>query len=458
MQPNRAQATRRGVAGEAGPGMENGKVSEGDHISNQGAASANVLSQWTTLAAILDGLDDGVIVTDADGVCLLANTKARELLQTEGEEQNVLKWEESFAVYRADGTTEMQPGELPLAQALCGKACDPLDVVLQHRRSGKRLTLNVKARPLNWHDARAGGLVVFREVTELRQHEATLQEQAKDLAGTLFLLHSRNREIGTFHHTLAHELKTPLTSVREFVSIVLDGLAGPVNVAQAEYLKLAEHSCDDMAQQINDLLDSSRLETGKLEVKPVAADAGRVVEMTAALFKPSMEARGIRLRTDVKANLPQALIDERRITQVLTNLLSNSRKYTPDNGEVVIEVAECPGDNERIVVSVSNSGPPIEPHHLPRIFERLYQVRRSDATERGGLGLGLYLCKQIIRAHGGEIYAENIGERGVRFSLTLLKAKEGARAMPARRTLVDVMLELFEKPQTETGNVEDSRS
>jgi signal transduction histidine kinase len=111
---------------------------------------------------------------------------------------------------------------------------------------------------------------------------------------------------------------------------VLDGLTGSVSAAQAECLQLALHSCDDMARQIEDLSDSSLVEAGKLEVKLVAADIARVVEVAAASFRPSMAEHGIRQLTEIPVALPMALIDERRITQVLTNLLSNARKYTPD--------------------------------------------------------------------------------------------------------------------------------
>jgi PAS domain S-box-containing protein len=420
------------------------------------AADEETLREDVALQAILEELDNGVVVADTSGGYLLVNRKAREILQIADEEKNSTEWKDSFVFFSSDGVTEMSPEQFPLAQALQGKTTSAVDVIAQHKQSGKRLTLNVTGRPLTLPGSRSAGVILFRDVTESRQREAALQEQAKDLIGALFLMHSRNCEIGSFHHTLAHELKTPLTSVREFISIVLDGLAGPVGAAQAECLRLAMHSCDEMVRQIDDLLDSGRLETGKLEVKPVAADIARVVELTAASFRPSMAARGIRLRTEVPVGLPLALIDERRIAQVLTNLLSNSRKYAPENGEVSIKVSECPADNQCIVVEVSNNGPAIDPSHLPRIFDRLYQVHRTDATERGGLGLGLYLCRQIVQAHGGEILAKNIGkQKGVCFFLTLLKASDEIPTKPGR-TLVDEVFELLQRHEMETRYVEDS--
>jgi signal transduction histidine kinase len=409
------------------------------------------------LQTILDELDSGAIVADANGSYSFVNRKAREILQIEDGRKNPEEWKDSFVLFYSDGITGLPPEPFPLAQALRGQTGSPVDIVAELKPSGRRLTLHVTGHLLTLPGARSAGMLLFRDVTESRQREAALQEQAKDLIGSLFLINSRNREVGSFHHTLAHELKTPLTSVREFISIVLDGLVGPIDAAQADCLRLALQGCDEMVRQIDDLLDSGRLEAGKLEVK-LAADISRVVEVAAASFRPSMAARGVWLGTEIPSDLPLVLIDERRIAQVLTNLLSNARKYTPDNGEVAIKVRESPTDRQSIVVAVSNNGPAIDPCHLPRIFDRLYQVHRTDATERGGLGIGLYLCWQIMQAHGGEIRVENVGEQqGVCFSLTLRKATEGMPTKPSR-SLVDVVFELLQKEQMETRNVEDSCS
>lgn len=233
----------------------------------------------------------------------------------------------------------------------------------------------------------------------------------------------RNQEIQSFYHTLSHELKTPLTAAREFISIVLDGLAGPLEPKQRDYLNTAQSSCHQLQACIDDLLDATRLETGKmaLEFEPVLI--GELVRQAARFIERKVEAKGIRLELDLQPDIPPMSVDEHRIMQVITNLLNNAIKNTPANGLICVTVKETISEPDLVEVSVSDTGCGIAPEEQERIFDRLYQVRHGDAATEQGIGLGLYLCRELARLHGGSIRVKSATGKGSTFTVTLPRAR-----------------------------------
>jgi PAS domain S-box-containing protein len=256
----------------------------------------------------------------------------------------------------------------------------------------------------------------IRDITTRKRAEEQLKASFKEV-GEL------NTEIQNFYHTLSHELKTPLTSAREFVSIVMDGLAGPLNKTQLEYLGIAKESCDQLRLYINDLLDVTRLETGKMSIKfqalPLAALVERVVEMLA----PAAAGKGVSLSCDCQPDLPAVPIDKQRILQVLTNLTTNAIKFTPAGGHIRLSLGEAPADPECLQVTVRDTGRGIPKDHLDMIFNRLYQANYNaqSGESRNGLGLGLYICQELVELHGGRIWVESEIEKGSTFSFALPK-------------------------------------
>jgi signal transduction histidine kinase len=246
-----------------------------------------------------------------------------------------------------------------------------------------------------------------------------LDEQRQILAQTNQELHRQNEEIQSFYHMLSHELKTPLTAAREFVSFVLDGLVGPLTDEQREYLGLAKDSCDQMTLGLSDLLDVTRMDTGKLHITPRPTYIGAVVSRVIVSMTPVAEDKEIVLQSTIAPDLPDVLIDEKRITQVLTNLLSNALKFTSVGGEVVVSVDNDPQRPAWVLVLVRDTGRGIAPEQLEFIFDRLYQVQSDDASMEGGLGLSLHICQEVVRLHGGEIWVDNRLGKGSTFFFTL---------------------------------------
>jgi two-component system, sensor histidine kinase and response regulator len=266
--------------------------------------------------------------------------------------------------------------------------------------------------------AKALGRAVDNAVNQA-QLRATLAEQGRILAQTNQELRRKQEEIQSFYHMLSHELKTPLTAIYEFVAIVLDGLAGPLTELQSEYLTHAKDSCHQIKRGLTDLLDATRLDTGKFRIAPRQSSIGAVVAQAVASMAPTAHGKGICLQHAIAADLPEAWIDEQRIAQVLTNLLSNALKFTPSGGEVLVG-ASCHRERPAwICVSVSDTGRGIEAEHLGHIFDRLYQVQTDDPEIEGGLGLGLYICRELVRLHGGEIWVDSMRGLGSTFTFTI---------------------------------------
>jgi signal transduction histidine kinase len=259
-----------------------------------------------------------------------------------------------------------------------------------------------------------------REESALRAQAETkmLGVQAK-LAQMNQDLLRKNQEIQNFYHTLSHELKTPLTSAGEFISITMDGLAGPLNARQAEYLGIAQASCNQLRRCINDLLDATRLETGKLTLELKPASLAAVAQRVVKIMERQASKKSIILTLELEENLPPLPLDEHRMTQVMTNLLTNAIKYTLAGGSVLIKVAKAPGCPELVQVSVADTGRGIAKEEQERIFDRLYQVKAGDATTEQGVGLGLYLCRELVHLHGGTIRVESELGNGSTFSFVL---------------------------------------
>jgi PAS domain S-box-containing protein len=266
-----------------------------------------------------------------------------------------------------------------------------------------------------------------RAEDEMRRIQSQLERTNQDLV-------RKNDEIQNFYHTLSHELKTPLTSAREFISIVMDGLAGTLTPTQHEYLGIARESCNQLRVCINDLLDATRLETGKLSLEQKPDSLPGIVQRVVSTLQPAAQAKNIQLTFEAEAALDPVLVDAHRIAQVVTNLLNNALKFTPEEGQISVHVGESLETAGWAEVMVKDTGCGIPEAQQDRIFDRLYQVKTGDAATENGVGLGLYICRELVRLHGGEITVQSALSGGTTFTFTL----------PLARTVRDSNLLLVE--------------
>ena len=261
----------------------------------------------------------------------------------------------------------------------------------------------------------------IRNITERKRAEEKVHDIQAQLEQTNRDLTKRNEEIQYVYHTLSHELKTPLTSAREFVSIVIDGLAGELNSTQLNYLRIAKQSCTELAIYINDLLDATRLDTGKLHIELKIVSLAAIIQRAIAIMEPVAAGKKIRLSEKLDTHLMEVMVDESRIMQILTNLLNNALKFTFEGGEVIVKLGEDPKNPEFVQISVTDTGCGIPKDQIDNLFHRFYQIKKSGATPEEGVGLGLYLCREMVLLHGGSIWVESALGVGSTFSFTIPK-------------------------------------
>jgi CheY-like chemotaxis protein/two-component sensor histidine kinase len=242
----------------------------------------------------------------------------------------------------------------------------------------------------------------------------------------------------------------------------MDGLAGALNDAQKEYLRIALESCNQLRVCINDLLDATRLETGKLRIDLKPVSLGQLAQRVVTALRPAAAGKRIELKCDVAADLPGASLDENRITQVLTNLLNNALKFTDAGGRVTVRVGLSAGQTDAFEVSISDTGRGIPGEQLDRIFDRLYQIKSGDAAAEQGVGLGLFICRELVRLHGGEITVESRVGAGSTFTFTLPRQPVAQRSNlllvdddPAMR---DILSRVLERAEFEVATAEDGRA
>ncbi len=237
----------------------------------------------------------------------------------------------------------------------------------------------------------------------------SLREKNRDLAEINAELKRRTAELERIYHSVSHELKTPLTAVREFVALVLDGVGGPPpTMGQRSFLEHALDGCDQMNHHLNDLIDSSRLDTGKLRLELLPIHAGRVIEFALASIRSVARAKNLTLKSTVSRDLPLVMADSLRLSQILGNLLGNAAKFTESGGAITLNAEVAADRPDEVEITISDNGCGIAPEHISQIFDRLFQVPSAgDELMGSGLGLGLSIARHLVDLQGGTLTVES---------------------------------------------------
>ena len=220
-----------------------------------------------------------------------------------------------------------------------------------------------------------------------------------------------------FIGTVSHELRTPLSITKEGLSLVLDKVTGPINEQQARILTVSKNNIDRLARIINSLLDISRIESGRIEIQREAFEIASVMRQVLSAFELKIKEKRLTLRADLPKDGIIIQGDSDGVTQVLTNLLSNSCKLT-DKGFIDVSAKEI-GDS--VEISVSDTGIGIAEEDMPKLFDKFQQFGRVDGPGEKGTGLGLAIAKGIVNAHNGKIWAESEPGKGTKVTFRLPK-------------------------------------
>ena len=241
-----------------------------------------------------------------------------------------------------------------------------------------------------------------REAEEARSRAQLQQLELKDQ----FLSH------------VSHELRSPLTVVFSFLEILLDGVVGTLNDEQREFLTISMRNATQLRQMIDDLLDVTRAQTGKLIVSLKRVSLRGEIEATLEGLRPQADSKGLMLTSELPDDLPAVLADPHRVHQVVVNLLDNAIKFTPEGGSIRV-TARLADPAEGLTVSVTDSGPGIPATERDDIFRELYQLDYAAPATRKGLGLGLFICRELVTRMAGRIWVESEAGEGSNFSFTL---------------------------------------
>jgi PAS domain S-box-containing protein/diguanylate cyclase (GGDEF)-like protein len=236
---------------------------------------------------------------------------------------------------------------------------------------------------------------------------------------------SKEKEIdrmkSEFISSASHEMRTPLTSIKNAVDLILKRKAGEITDTQEKFMSMAKRNIDRLASLINELLDISKLESGRIKIEPKPLDLGAPLDVAIASLTSKAKEKSICIQNGIPSTLPRAYGDAARLEQIFINLLDNAIKFSPEKGEVRVSAKDYELDGHFIEVSVADDGMGIPSDELEKIFERFYQVDASLSKEVKGTGLGLSIVKGLVEAHGGKVWAESEVGKGSKFTFTLPK-------------------------------------
>ena len=336
---------------------------------------------------------EGLCFMDANGRLTYMNPAASE----------ILGWSEDELRGRDVHTTvhESHPtAQCPLSQTLFeGKVVSDHEELWLHK-DGHSISLICSATPIVQEGRVAGAVLSLHDITDRKEMENALRDA------------SRARD--EFLATVSHELRTPMTSILGWAQLMkVMNIDSELRVA----VEQIELSAKAQAAIVDDLIDISRAITGKLRLHVDTVDVIHVLDEAMRFVETTAAAKKIEIRRTVDCDDPTLKADRGRLHQVLWNLLSNAIKFTPEGGMVEVHL-ECIDD--RLIVTVSDTGIGIQPEFLPSVFDRFSQQSTSESRQHGGLGLGLAIVKQLVEMHGGTVSAQSEGiGKGATFVVVL---------------------------------------
>jgi len=367
-----------------------------DQAERLGSMLRNEQVEASRQQAILEAVADGVLVTDPSNVITFLNSSTEHILNFKAQEvlgkpledfvglfgNAALTWMNTIHVWSEDPST-FWAGDTYAEQL----TLETGRVVLVH------------LAPVIWRNEFLGTVSIFRDIT----HEVEVDRLKSE-----------------FVATVSHELRTPMTSIKGYVDVLLMGAAGAMTENQTHFLEIVRNNTDRLNILVNDLLDISRIEAGRVALSIQAIDLREVADDVVAdiLRRTQEENKTMGLTLDVEPGLPRVAGDLERVRQIMGNIVDNSYRYTPPDGQISIHIHVVDG---YVQVDVKDNGIGIQPDEQGRIFERFYRGENPLVLATSGTGLGLPIVKQLVEMHRGKIWfvSSGVPGDGSTFSFTL---------------------------------------
>jgi two-component system phosphate regulon sensor histidine kinase PhoR len=339
---------------------------------------ATLAGERGRLAAVLENMGDGVVITDASGQVQLMNPAAAALLEL-GQQQAL-----GFTFAQAVRHHEL----ISLWEGCRRTGTEQVEIVEFTRQD---IFLQVVVTPFEEADDR-GYLVILQDLTRIRKLETVRRD---------------------FISNISHELRTPLAGLKALVETLRDGALEDRPAAE-RFLNRMDAEVDTLTQMVQELLQLSRVESGEAPLRLAPVRLAEIVLEPVDRLRPQAGRAGLRLDVELPDDLPEVLADGGRVRQVVTNLVHNAIKFTPEGGRITLSAWL---DADEVVTAVQDTGVGIPAEDVSRIFERFYKGDR--ARSGGGTGLGLAIAKHIVQGHGGTIWADSVEGEGSTFYFTL---------------------------------------
>jgi PAS domain S-box-containing protein len=342
--------------------------------------------------AILESIADGVVVNNPQGQVILMNSAAEQILNRF--RHHLVTTDVRHLIEAFDDPE--RTSALAVIEEMLSKASAPSQI----RVSSATLEMNSRvinahmAPVIARHDEFLGIVTIFRDITK---------EVEADRAKSEFI------------STVSHELRTPMTAIKGYTDLLFAGAVGPLSDNQKHFLNVIKNNTGRLIALINDLLDISRIETGRVRFEPAPVKLGEIVAGVVEAMAARAQERGLTLTYEVDAGLPEVMGDRDRLFQVLTNLVGNAINYTP-TGSVTVEATNV---GMAVQVSVLDTGVGIDPADIGRIFDRFYRSDDPVVQEASGTGLGLPIVKMFVEMHGGRVWVDSEKGKGSTFTFIL---------------------------------------
>jgi signal transduction histidine kinase len=281
-------------------------------------------------------------------------------------------------------------------------------------------------KPINLDET----ILRLKKVLEEKQRFVRLKDHADQLEKANLELKKIDAMKSEFVSVASHELRTPLAAIKNSIQLILSGKTGDINQNQTKFLTMADRNITRLTNILNDLLNLSKIESGKIELKFEEVELKHLVEVTVSSLQPQADVKLIRMVSEIPEGLSPVNGDKEKIEQILINLIGNAIKFTPEGGNIYVTATPFPeegGFGNKIAISVRDTGVGIPAEHLGSIFDKFFQVEGSLQRSVSGTGLGLAITKGLVEAHQGKIWAESEVGKGSTFTFTLPVSEEERR-------------------------------
>jgi len=343
--------------------------------------------------ALLDSIGEGLVVINENGEIADINPSATRLLGYHPEEL-VGQWFPSVMLALDDNGNEIHPLDRPALRALSsGEAIS--EVVRYRRKDGSYFPAAVTISPVVLEGRPVGAIEVFRDLTRERE-----LEQAKE----------------EFVSLASHQLRTPATGVKAYISMLLDGYTGNLTVQQQSFLKKVFTSNERQLQIINDMLSVARMDAGRVVPELASADLTALINDVVDEQRPTIRSRHQTLNLKLPAAKVEGVVDAKLVRMALENVVNNASKYTPEGGSIALGLRQTGATAQ---ITIRDTGVGIAKADLPRLFKRFSRIDNPLSTHGGGTGLGLYLAHNVVTLHYGRMLVDSTPGEGTVFTVEL---------------------------------------